>query len=599
MTSVTSLPLAGLSSLGTLKAAAIQIHSIRQVATINAPDLIGTDGDLLIDTGSTSRSNNGHFKIKGGVSGEDKLDAFETGVWNRQLSIGQLTNSDINAYTVAEHLSAGTLLTAVKIPPLNSAGPMDQSKVYALRNVGTSGHVAWGSINDIDGDMHLTGAINTSGNAIVGEDLSCAGDCMIEGHTVFMSDISVAGSMILASALSVGYRFDLNSQLHTSGVAVFDSSLSVANIGVFAESLSVAKSVTCTGAYLSSELSVALLSTFASDISVAGNMDIGSLLVRGSIAPIFGGLNISGPVVLADTLSVSATTCIGGTLSVADNVCFSGDLFDCAIPSIHLGRIDSSVFLRAQTLEINGETVMSGSLSISSGSTVVFSTPVLSVSGDIYGASDLNISGAMAVHSNLSCAGNVCLASGLIVLETAHVGQSLTVASEMSIGGAVTILGNLDVQGTTTTISSTMLTVEDKTLELGVVQTPSDLTAIDAGIIIKGDSDKSITYTRSQPASSSHKQLSSFSFTEDIMLDKKTKPFNNTLESKLLISKRSNVLHIGDLTSVDGHWMLVADIHSSKLQFWYGHDIADDQTMDNMPSSSARLAFEIQRPSMS
>jgi hypothetical protein len=42
--------------------------------------------------------------------------------------------------------------------------------------------------------------------------------------------------------------------------------------------------------------------------------------------------------------------------------------------------------------------------------------------------------------------------------------------------------------------------------------------------------------------------------------------------------------------------MVVSNINEGTLQFWYGQDIADDQTLDAMPSSSAKLAFEIKKP---
>jgi hypothetical protein len=63
--------------------------------------------------------------------------------------------------------------------------------------------------------------------------------------------------------------------------------------------------------------------------------------------------------------------------------------------------------------------------------------------------------------------------------------------------GDVTISGSLTVNGTTTTIDSTTLTVEDKNIELGVVDTPSDTTADGGGITLKGATDKTINWVDS------------------------------------------------------------------------------------------------------
>ena len=58
----------------------------------------------------------------------------------------------------------------------------------------------------------------------------------------------------------------------------------------------------------------------------------------------------------------------------------------------------------------------------------------------------------------------------------------------------VTLSGDLTVNGTTTTIDSTTLTVEDKNIELGKVDTPTDITADGGGITLKGATDKEIKW---------------------------------------------------------------------------------------------------------
>ena len=64
----------------------------------------------------------------------------------------------------------------------------------------------------------------------------------------------------------------------------------------------------------------------------------------------------------------------------------------------------------------------------------------------------------------------------------------------------LTISGNLTVNGTTSTINSTTLTVQDKDIVLGQVETPTDAGANDGGIILKGTTDKSIKYSVSKSA---------------------------------------------------------------------------------------------------
>jgi len=59
----------------------------------------------------------------------------------------------------------------------------------------------------------------------------------------------------------------------------------------------------------------------------------------------------------------------------------------------------------------------------------------------------------------------------------------------------ITIAGNLTVSGNTTTITSTTLTVDDKNIELAATDSPSDSTANEGGIILKGTTDKTIQWS--------------------------------------------------------------------------------------------------------
>jgi hypothetical protein len=63
-----------------------------------------------------------------------------------------------------------------------------------------------------------------------------------------------------------------------------------------------------------------------------------------------------------------------------------------------------------------------------------------------------------------------------------------------ALGGNLTVAGTLTVEGATTTIESVTLTVDDKNIELGSVDTPSDTTADGGGITLKGATDKTILW---------------------------------------------------------------------------------------------------------
>ena len=74
-------------------------------------------------------------------------------------------------------------------------------------------------------------------------------------------------------------------------------------------------------------------------------------------------------------------------------------------------------------------------------------------------------------------------------------------------GVNLTLSGDLTVNGTTTTINSTTLAVDDKNIELGTVDTPSDTTADGGGITLKGATDKTFNWVDSTDAWTSSEHI--------------------------------------------------------------------------------------------
>jgi len=67
--------------------------------------------------------------------------------------------------------------------------------------------------------------------------------------------------------------------------------------------------------------------------------------------------------------------------------------------------------------------------------------------------------------------------------------------SQVRLGGSLIINGDLTVQGSTTTVNTENLVVQDKSIELATVETPTDEIASGGGIILKGDTDKIIIWS--------------------------------------------------------------------------------------------------------
>ena len=88
-------------------------------------------------------------------------------------------------------------------------------------------------------------------------------------------------------------------------------------------------------------------------------------------------------------------------------------------------------------------------------------------------------------------------------ITSAKLDTNIDIAGTLDVTGVatfdnnLTVQGDLTVNGTTTTIDTTTLTVEDKNIELGVVTTPTDVTADGGGITLKGATDHTIVWTNS------------------------------------------------------------------------------------------------------
>jgi hypothetical protein len=82
-----------------------------------------------------------------------------------------------------------------------------------------------------------------------------------------------------------------------------------------------------------------------------------------------------------------------------------------------------------------------------------------------------------------------------------------TPESTFDVDGDVTVQGNLTVKGNTVTVNSTTLTVTDKNIELGVVETPTDALADGGGITLKGTTDKTFNWVDSTNAWTSSENI--------------------------------------------------------------------------------------------
>ena len=151
----------------------------------------------------------------------------------------------------------------------------------------------------------------------------------------------------------------------------------------------------------------------------------------------------------------------------------------------------------------------------------------------------LNTSDAVTMGSSLS------VASGITVGDDNYLGSSTTPESiQIMSSGDVHVKKNLVIEGTMTTINSTELTVDDAHIVIGSIDTPTETSALNGGIILRGSTDKSILWNGGNWNSSEHFNVAS---DKVYKIDNTEVLSHNTLGSGVVNSSLTNV---GTLTGL-------------------------------------------------
>jgi len=117
-------------------------------------------------------------------------------------------------------------------------------------------------------------------------------------------------------------------------------------------------------------------------------------------------------------------------------------------------------------------------------------TQVVAIGGD---GAYVNLTGTQSISGNKTFTGTLTMSGATI--------------DGFSTTGNVIVGGNLTINGTTTTVNSTTVTVDDKNIELGSVASPTDTTADGGGILLKGDTDKTIYWVNATDSWTSSEHL--------------------------------------------------------------------------------------------
>lgn len=253
-------------------------------------------------------------------------------------------------------------------------------------------------------------------------------------------------------------------------------------------------------------------------IAIAG---YGAYLTLGTVQTVTGNKTFSGTVSVATpSANAHAATKLyvdGAIANVATSFTVAGD-----------SGTDQTIVSGTDTLTIAGGTGLSSVASATD--TVTINLDNTAVAAASYGAADSVATFTVDAQGRLTAAANSTisitasqisdsttnLVTGLtgtaneITVSNSGVGAvTLSLPANVTISNNLTVTGDLTVQGNTTTLNTATLVVEDKNIVLANVETPTDITADDAGFTIKGTTDKTLNWVDATDAwtSSEHFNL--------------------------------------------------------------------------------------------
>lgn len=211
--------------------------------------------------------------------------------------------------------------------------------------------------------------------------------------------------------------------------------------------------------------------------------------------------NVTGNASTADAWSTARTITLGGDLS--GNVSIDGS-----------ANVTLAATINANSVALGTDTTGDYVTSLVAGTGVTLSnnsgegaTPTVSIGQAVETTSDVSFN-SVTTTAGATVGGDIAVnggditttSTGTVSLFAANANEiniGTTDATAITLGGSsstTTIGGNLVVNGTTTTISSTTINVDDKNIELGAVNTPTDTTADGGGLTLKGATDKTLNW---------------------------------------------------------------------------------------------------------
>ena len=198
-----------------------------------------------------------------------------------------------------------------------------------------------------------------------------------------------------------------------------------------------------------------------------------------------GNLQIDGDLTVTGNNIIDSGASSGITFDGSGNTAIDGDLTVTG-NNIKDGGASSGI-----TFDGSGNTAIDGDLTIT-GNNIKDGGASSGITFD--GSGNTEIDGTLKLSGD-----DVLSSDGTSVITLSDTDTSGSI-DDVTIVADLTVAGDLTVSGGTTTIDTLILNIADTAISIGVVGTPTDTTASDGGIVLKGTTDKTILWSNADDA---------------------------------------------------------------------------------------------------
>jgi hypothetical protein len=432
-------------AVNAITAGDIQITATEISTNADVLDIIVPAGVLISETVASTDTTTGSLVVDGGVGIAGALNVGgATNIGGNLVVTGDLTvNGNNSAFNV------GTLsVEDINITIANGAANAAAANGAGITVAGptTPATILYSSADD---RWNFNKIINAPS---------------IQSTPIGTTTTSSAAFTSLSATTTVTFNTTTNNQSYTTSgagtITITSGTLGTIN------NMSIGATTRSTGAFTTLTSNGA--TTFTANTTSSGT-STGTLVVTGGVG-ISENLNVGGSTGLVGLTTSGTTTLSPANAPVAISPTGTG--------SVTISPATTVTISPTGALTINptaASTINNTSIGASTRSTGAFTT--------------LTSNNATTFTANTS---STTTGNGTVVV-TGGVG----ISENLNVGGAVVITGNLTVNGTTSTINSTTISVDDINITLGDTASPTDSTANNGGITLKGATDKTLNWVQS------------------------------------------------------------------------------------------------------